>query len=315
MRKLEIYVFAGSFITVVLVFLVLFVTGVITLPKKSQISDPSQKSVLIETFRNATAPEERIASLAQLIKISGSEAEARQLFFEELDPAERQALFDLADPNVVGEALVTVIKGVYTDPRLANTQPGNAVLKVMVESLKRLQDPSAIGATELSLEITQWLKGRELFLAQDQQVQAIRAYEVAITTNNHNPGTYFDRGLAYAVADQTSQALADLAAALSLDKNWKVPVEQAIANDDSLYLAWWSEQDHYPDLVALLPTPTVTPTPTNTPTPSPTPSPTNTVTPIIPGIIQRCNLRAPARASSSVFSVIKAHFNPAISMG
>ncbi|MEW5957608.1 MAG: tetratricopeptide repeat protein, partial [Chloroflexota bacterium] len=279
MRKLEIYVFAGSFMTAVLVFLVLFMTGVIGPPKRSQISGPAQKPILIETFRTAAAPEERLVSLAQLMKIPGSEAEARQLFFEELDPAGRQALFDLAEPNVVGEELVTVVRGLYTDPRMENTQPGNVVFKGMLASLKRVQDPSAVGATELSLEITQWIKGRELFLARDQSVQAIRAYDVAIITNNRNPGTYFDRGLAYAAADQTGQALADFATALSLDQNWKAPVEQAIANDNSLYLAWWGEQDQYAALVALLPTPTVTPTPTHTPTPSPTPSPTNTVTP------------------------------------
>jgi serine/threonine protein kinase len=244
---------------------------------QQQTQPVPQAQDLVDSFKGASSPDQRLSSLAGLFNLPGHEDQARQLFYHELSPADQLALFDPADPRAVGEQLVTVVKGVYTDPNLENNRQNNLLLAAMAQPLPQVEYSPTLGAGGLELEIKQWLKGREYHNSQGQYQQAIEAYDLAITINNRNPGTYFDRGLAYAALGEPSQALADLATALSLDEGWRGRVQQTLSRDSQLYGTLWQDQKQYEMLVALVPTPTVTPS--STATPAPTIAPTNTPLP------------------------------------
>ena len=238
-----------------------------------------QAQVFVENFKQATTVNDRLINLAGLFNLAGYQGEARQLFFQELKPAEQLALFEQADPTAEAEPLITVIKGVYTSPTLEKNPDGNTLLQAMVESLNELQYTSNLGAIELQLEIAQWLKGRNHY-ATGQYQRAIDAYNIAVNMNNRHPGVYFDRGLTYAAMGNFNQALNDFAAALSLDESWQTPVQQVMLNNSELYTTLWTSQAGSGALIALVPSPTVTPTPTETPLPTtPTPLPTDTPLP------------------------------------
>jgi tetratricopeptide (TPR) repeat protein len=263
--------------TVIATLLALSLFGVVGFTIQVQAQRATQAQVLIDNFRNATGPAQRLASLAGLFNIPGHEGWARHLFYAELDRADQLALFDLDNPMSMGAELVTVVRGVYGDARLENDQHANALLTAMAQSVSQLERAPSLGGIELELEINQWLKGREYYQVESQYRRAVERYDVAINLNDRNPGTFFDRGLAYAAQGETSQALADLTTVLSLDQEWQARVQQALTGDPQLYATVWGEQREYRSLVALVPTPTSTPT--LTPTPSPTPTPTDTPVP------------------------------------
>lgn len=262
---------------VVATVIVLVLAGVLGFSIQRQRQRMTQAQSLVNGFWNATSSDKRLANLAGLFNLRGHEDQARRLFYEELSPAEQLALFDLDNPRALGEQLVTVVKGVYTDPNLENNEHNNALLAAMAQPLPQLEYSPSLRSIELELEINQWLKGREYYNSQGPYQRAIDAYNVAIRMNDHNPGTYFDRGLTYVAHGQPNLALADFAAVLNLGESWQVRVKQALINDTQLYMALWDEQREYGSLVALVPTPTNTPTPTATP--SPTPLPTGTPLP------------------------------------
>lgn len=264
---------------VVAVVLVILLGGVIGFSIQRQRQQAIQAEAYVDSFRGSAGADDRIANLAQLFNLRGYEDEARQLFFDELDRSEQIALFDEADPGAVGEPLVTVVKGLYTDPRLENTEEQDALLAAMAQPLRQLEGVPGLGAVELGLEINQWLKGRELGRTQGRAQQAIGAYDIAISLNGRNPGTHFDRGLAYVALGDPDRALADFITVLDLDDSWQERVRQAVLDNDQLYAALWGERNEYRPLVALVPSPTATPTVTPTPSPSPTPLPTNTPLP------------------------------------
>ncbi len=226
----------------------------------------------VENFQNAGKAEERLTSLAELFDLSGNENRARQLL-QELDPEEQRSLFALADPSGVKDQLITVVRGLYTN--LENNDQDNALLQAMLQSLRKLADPAA---DKLATEIEYWLQGR-IHYARREYRQAVTAYDNAIRLNNRNPGTYFDRGLAYVALAEPNGALADLKTVLSLDEGWQARVQQALLDDSQLYTALWDEQGTYQPLIALVPTPTDIPTPTNIPSPTVTPTHTPTAIP------------------------------------
>ncbi len=268
-----------GYAAVILALLLLMLVGGFGFFIQQQRQRMVEAQVYVDNFKNADSPAKRLTSLAELFNISGFEAEARRLFFEELDPADQQALFELADPQPAGQQLVTVIRGLYTDPHLADSAQSNALLEAMAQALGKLKDSSSLGAIELQLEVTQWRKGRDYYHTSDQYQQAVSAYNIAIKMNDSNPGTYFDRGLAYAALGKQSQALADFVMVIQLNEGWQPQVQQALQSNNQLYLALWNEPGSYQVLVALAPSPTSTLTPTNTPTPTDTPTPTGTPTP------------------------------------
>ncbi len=239
----------------------------------------TQVQTLIQQFQNATSSEEQLLNLAALFKLRGYQERARALFVSELSYDDKLAVFALANPKTDGDAIVTVIRGLYGDPHLKNDDTDNALLDAMTRPLYQLEGDSSLGAIELELEITQWLKGRNFYRAEKQYQRAIDAYNVAISMNDRNPGTYFDRGLAYAALGNINQAYADFETVLELDPGWRQRVSQALIDDPVLYTTLWTNQQAHSNLVALAPTPTNTATPTATPTNTATPTPTPTTTP------------------------------------
>lgn len=238
----------------------------------------AQAQPFLDSFKTTTNPNVRLTSLAGLFRLSGYQEQARRSFFEELNPDEQLALFEVADPHAAGPDLMAVIQGVYTAPDLENNEQHNALLQAMTQPLKQLvDDPSTPGAVSLELEITQWLKGRDAY-NQGEYRQAASAYNRAVELNDSNPGTLFDRGLAYAAQGELTLALTDFSTVLQLNQDWQSRLQQALIHDSQLYNALWAESGGPEDLIALVPTPTSTPTPTNTLTPTHTPSPTPTPT-------------------------------------
>lgn len=266
-----------AFISTLLVIVLAGVIG-FTIYRQGQLTAEAKAQAFVDSFRSTTSAEVRITSLAGLFDLPGYEDQARRLFHEELGPAEQLALFELADPESVGTQLITVVKGLYID--LGNNEQGNALLDAISQILHKLDNPMAIN---LRTEIEQWLQGRAYY-NQGKYQQAVTAYDVAISLNDRNPGTYFDRGLAYAALNEPSRALADFETVLSLGEGWQDRVRQAVVSDSRLYIALWGQRDVHRALVSLVPTPTKTPTATVTPkqvppTYTPTWTPTNTTTP------------------------------------
>jgi hypothetical protein len=98
-----------------------------------------QGNTLIENFRNAGGSKERLENLAALFELGNYKSKAQHLFFEELKPAEQQALFKMSDPRSMGKQVVTVVKGLYVSPGLQNSDDGNALLETMTQPLYRLE--------------------------------------------------------------------------------------------------------------------------------------------------------------------------------
>ena len=236
----------------------------------------NRAQTLIDEFRSATEPNSRVTSLAGLFDLPGFAGTAQQLFYDELTPEDRLALFDSADPQTVGSQLITVVQGLYTG--LENNQGDNAMLQAMLEPLRKVDDPRSVN---LQVGIEQWLEGRRLY-DQQQYQQAVSAYNVALRLNDRNPGIYFDRGLAYVGMGNLELALDDFETVLRLDEDRRSRVEQVVINNPVLYDTVIAQGTTNPAVAAIVPSPTSTPTPTDIPTstPSPTTTPMPTSTPV-----------------------------------
>jgi tetratricopeptide (TPR) repeat protein len=235
----------------------------------------ARAQAFIDDFWGTTNADVQITSLAGLFGLAGYEDRARKLFYEELPPEERQVLFTWADPQAVGAQLVVVVKGLYTD--LENNDQDNQLLEAMAQSLRQLDAPMIVN---LTTEIEQWIQGREAY-AEGQYEQAVIAYSVAISLNDANPATHFDRAMAYANMERYEEALADFEKTLQLDEERAPIIDEEIRSRGALHNALAADQAQYLKLAAVVPTPepTLTFTPTPTPTSSPTPAPTFTLTP------------------------------------
>jgi Tol biopolymer transport system component/tetratricopeptide (TPR) repeat protein len=244
--------------------------------RQGQQTTEARAQAFIDKFRGAISTDVRITSLADLLKLPGYEDRARKLFYEELTREERQVLFAWADPQAVGAQLVVVIKGVYMD--LENNDRDNRLLEVMAQSLRELDDPMAVN---LTTEIEQWIQGREAY-AEGQYEQAVIAYSVAVSLNDANPATHFDRAIAYASLGRYEEALADFEKTLQLDEKRASIVDEEIRSRGVLHNRLAASQTRYPTLAAVVPTPapTLTFTPKPTPTFAFTPTPTDTSSPV-----------------------------------
>jgi tetratricopeptide (TPR) repeat protein len=236
-------------------------------------SQEDRAQTFIDEFRNTTDPNARITSLAGLFDLPGFEEQAQQLFYKEMTPEDRLALFDSADPQAVGPQLITVVQALYTS--LENNERDNAMLHAMLQPLQKVDDARSVN---LQVGIEQWLEGR-VFYDQAQYRQAVSAYNVVIRLNDRNPGVYFDRGLAYIGLADFDRALADFETVLGLDESRRARVEQVVINNPVLYDTVIAQGTANPAVVAVVPSPTNTPTPTSTPTLTPTPTSTATPTP------------------------------------
>jgi tetratricopeptide (TPR) repeat protein len=267
------------FLGVAILVLIVAFGGIVYWQRQQQVERAEQAQAYTSEFRANTDPDVRLANLAGLFGLGDEfESQAKKLFFEELKPEERLNLFASANPATSGEALVTVVTGIYTD--LENNERDNQLLKAMAEPLGQVNDARA---GKVAGEIEQWLQGRAAFSAGEYQ-DAVTIYKLIIDlTNDRNPGVYYDRGLAHAAVDEAQEALSDFETAIKLDPNRSGRVQQVVSSNPLLYDAVIEGAKDYPAVAVLINTPTPTPTPTatftRTPTPTHTPTPTPTFTP------------------------------------
>jgi Tol biopolymer transport system component/tetratricopeptide (TPR) repeat protein len=228
-----------------------------------------------DQFRTSSSADVRVTSLAGLMGLSGQAAEPQRLFFAELEPDEQVAMFAVSSPEGLREQLIAVVKGLYTE--VGDTAQDNAILQAMIEPLGQLGDAEA---KNLTMEIDQWLQGRE-YRTRGQQPEAIAAFSVAIGLNEGNPATHLDRALAYSMLGEHEQALADMQQALQLNSELEESVKQLVNQDPALVTYLGHHRQSHPELAALFPTltPTATLTSTSTVTPTGTPTATPTSTP------------------------------------
>ncbi len=256
-------------VAVGLIVLIVILLGVIGFSYYWQ--GPRLARFLIADFRTNVDPDARITDLARLYELPGYADDARELFYG-LAPEERLALFETVDPQAVQGHLIIVVKRLYTE--LENNERDNTLLQAMAYPLE---------GTLLATEIKQWLQAREFHAAEEYE-QAVGVYSAVIAQNDQNPGTYFDRGLAYVAMREPDRALADFEDVLSLGEERRKRIEQVVTNDPLLYNTVIANKDKYPAVAALVPSPTPTPTQTSTSTPTSTPtttpSPTLTPTPM-----------------------------------
>jgi tetratricopeptide (TPR) repeat protein len=264
-------------ISTILVLLLGGLFGYYTYKQRQQTAE-AQAQVFIANFRGTTSADVRITSLAGLFELSGYEDRARQLFYEEMTPEEQLVLFAWADPQAVGAQLVVAVKGLYTE--LRDNDQDNQLLEAMAQSLREVDDP---GAADLATEIEQWLLGRDHH-AKGEYQQAIEAYSKATGLSDANPGLYFDRGRSYAELGQYEEALADFSETVRLDDQRAPIVDEEIRSSEALYDALSANRDQYPELAAIVPTPTSTATWTPTPVSTSTPALIPTGTPVPPTV-------------------------------
>lgn len=252
------------------IFLCLLAGLFISFSFRQHVETNAQAQELINNVQIAPSADQKLVNLAALFKLKGYQTEARNLVFNTMPKADIMAMLAPADPVLVGDALVTVVRGLYTAPALPADENGDALLAAMRQPLYLLEGDQPLGAVELDLEINQWLKGRDFYRNQKQYQRAVDAYNTALSMHTKNPGIYFDRALAYAALGRTTDAFQDFQQVLVLDNSWKTRIQQALVNNPVLYAALWNNQQSYGDLLVLAPSPTPMPTATNTPTPTPT---------------------------------------------
>jgi tetratricopeptide (TPR) repeat protein len=234
----------------------------------------SESERLAYQFFAIFTPDEKVVTLAHLLELPSFEDRARVFFYEKLTPEEQLTLFKKAEPGAISTLLIIVVKGLYTE--LQDNDQDNRLLEAMAQPLRELDDPMAVN---LATEIGQWLTGRKAYAAGEYQ-QAVDAYSAAISLNDRHPGTHFDRAIAYAGLGQYEEALADFQEVLQLDEKRALSVDKEIRSNGALYDTLTASRAQYPELVAVVPTPT--PTLTFTPTLSPTPTLTPTQMPVLP---------------------------------
>lgn len=255
--------------SVVLLIVLIGLTGLFFFYRNTQ----DRAQAYIDDFRATTNANERIVSLAGLYDL-GFEDQAERLFFDELLPEERGALFQQANLAEVGNQFITVVQGLHNG--LENDDGDNALLAAMVTPLAQLEDARAVN---LHASLDQWLEGRRLH-AGGQYARAITEYyNPALRLDDRNPNLFFDRATAYVELEDYQNALMDFNTVLNLDSSRRDRVESVIRGDSRLYDAAIAQGKNFPVVVALLPTPTSTSTPTSTPTNTPTPTSTPTPTP------------------------------------
>jgi tetratricopeptide (TPR) repeat protein len=258
-------------VSTVLLMIVATVLG-IRWSQRDQQTTEVQAQVAIQGFQDTLSSDVRITNLAYLFQLDGYEDRARTLF-EDLTSEEQIKLFTEVNAQAVPSELRTVVQGLYTD--LVDDKQGNALLEVMAQSLRELDDAAAVN---LAAEIEQWVKGRNYY-AQGEYRAAVAACDAAIGLNADNAGALFDLGRVRAALGQADFALANWERVVQLDKARSQQVMDQVAADSRLYAAWWENWSQYSNLSGMIATPTSTPTPTDTPTVTRTPLSTHTPTP------------------------------------
>jgi len=202
-------------------------------------------------FYASASSNERLAHLADIYRLRGilsntdTGLSASQLFYG-LRREDQLAIFNnyLIDRDKdLQDDLVVVINHLYVT--VANVDPSNdntELLQTMQDSLNKIHNN--LGTSVLKQEIASWLSGRQNYRNGNYQL-ALDDYGKAISLNQQNPATVYERAVVYLALKDYQSALIDL--------------------DVTINLAKESTQQ---DVIDLTPTVTMTPVllPPNTPT-------------------------------------------------
>ncbi len=222
--------------------------------RQAQRTDALLAETYIANFSTTENPTLRLDNLAQLLALRGYESQAVALF-EQLPPQDKIALFaapstDL-QPQV--ERVITAVYTTQAEDVLAGEMGSNPLLMTMLAALQqydRLDNPA------LAAEIESWLQGRTA-VQQDDLDAARLAYSVALSLNNTNPATRYERAQVALAMGENEAALADLSDLLTYGSAWQNRVADVVAQTPQLHPIL-ADSELYADLVALLPAPTAT---------------------------------------------------------
>lgn len=249
---------------IALVFTTLLSIGLMLyLGQQTERSDDLLAQTYRDNFNATENPTLRLDNLAQLLALDGYEDEAVALFTA-LPSPEKATLF--ASPTADLQPQVeNVIEAVYIHTTIEET----AVLTVMSTALRsfdRLDNPALLP------EIESWLQGRTA-VSQNDFSAAQLAYSVALSLNEDNPATRYERALVALALPDDATALSDLTILLDFDEQWQARVHETVSQNPQLAPLITVDGSQFAELAVFIPTPTAaSPAPTSTRTPSPEPT-------------------------------------------
>jgi tetratricopeptide (TPR) repeat protein len=194
-------------VTAALPAMLLVILGFIFWYNTFRVPDLADKAEL-DFHRAHNNPEEQLIALATLFEKQGLggtpnyDDKARELFFE-LPAEEQLALF-----KVENDKIIIVIKGLYiTLADVSNTNSSGLLLETMVDALEKFDETKETNT--LLAETRSWVQGR-ILAKQSLYDPALTEYNQAITLNNENLATSYERARVLTQLGRYEAALNDL---------------------------------------------------------------------------------------------------------
>lgn len=225
--------------------------------QQAQRSNELLAQTYITNFTDSENASLKMNNLAQLIALGGYDAEALQLF-SNLSPAEQITLFseltEVSQPQAEGVAQ-TVYVSLFAE-RLDEPVANTAVLEAMrdvLQTIERMEDPT------LLTEVENWINGRASAFNQDYGVAQIE-YSVALSLNDKNPATRYERALVAIAMREWPSAIEDLDFLAVFNEQWRERVANLLSTHSELAAFIRTDTQSPSNLIEMLPTATeVTP--------------------------------------------------------
>ncbi len=218
--------------------------------QQAQRSNELLAQTYIANFTDAENPSLKMNNLAQLIALGDYDAEALQLF-SSLSPAEQIALFSEVTEESQPQA-EQVVKTVYMSlfaERLDEPVANTAVLEAMrdvLQTIERMEDPALLA------EIESWINGRTSAFNQDYRAAQIE-YSVALSLNDENPATRYERALVAIAMREWASAIEDLDFLAVFDEHWRERVANLLSTDSELVAFLRTDTQSPSNIIEMLP--------------------------------------------------------------
>ncbi len=223
--------------------------------RQAQRSNDLLAETYIANFTAAENPTLRLDYLAQLLALDAYDEEAVTLFTS-LSSAEQAALF--ANPSSdLQPQMESVIEAMYVMQGVDVIAADAENAEVLTAMLTALQGFVRLNNPTLLPEIESWLQGRTAVLENDLPAAQL-AYSVALSLNQDNPATRYERALVTLELPDPEAALADLTALLAYGNQWRNRVQKIMAGNPQLYPYITADSSRFTELTTFVPTPTVT---------------------------------------------------------
>lgn len=223
--------------------------------RQAQQADVLLAETTISNFNETTNPTLRLDALARLIALDNYTEQAQALFTE-LPVSEQLALFTNSTPDLQPQTesvikSVYVTQGVDTITAEAESSQVLAAMKTALSEFDRLENPTLIS------EIDSWLQARAAFIQNDYQAAQL-AYSVALTLNEDNPATRFERVLVTLAMADYEATLTDLTILLSYGEMWQNRVRETISHQPQLQAIITAQDSPFTELAGFVPAATAT---------------------------------------------------------